>query len=1338
MDEFDFEDAPPPSNTASLAASSHSYSQTLHDASPSRHPPSSSSSSLSSLSSSAKQSTSSSPARGRTKARRSRKVIRTGRDAKLAAVERFGDDVDNDNVKIVSKSRGGAAAKKQLNGAKRMDTPSSRDDNNDNNDTNNNNNNNSSSSSSASSVRIYGRRRKKQKMSAASTPKDYDSIDTFANDDHDYKLMHNMSFNHRDNNDTTASNTNNAEAAADTHSYFESPSRPNNNTNSKSVRFSLSSNDEHYYSDYGTPPSSRLKSGTPPEDTRKEENALNCHGGRRIEIHSSSQSHDSVIYESSTSEISSVGCTMKEEEDGDDADKEPSRKNRRECNNMNNNNNNNNNNKSSSPAKSSDHSASSYGSFRRKRKQRGYSYTANNNNSINNRMMNNSNSPLNNYNNEDDDDSEMYYSNSPKTTTVIALGQRDDIQDMGNYRMMIDDLSYLCSAILGCKKRVVYNNASTTKIVMERGHTAVTAGAACDLAQMISVSDIQTAMLILLGKGGGGKHHRNVGALSAVLEAVACVPPEGSVDDDHDNVTMMMEVCERVVTMGRSGIVRDGDTTTTTTTNNGVHYGDLKLNVSEKQPKSGAVIFGARTKNARRKQQQVQVSSNGNVTSNSKEVVAASASVAATVTTTSQTSSLIHRDKYHDDISSKALAIVSHVVSVLCTSKQLLRNDNPQISKRAMKSARDAVLSHKAALQGISRLVLNDPVVDAYLRREAVSSIHRGGEESILDANYVAIVDNAVKDSCPDDSGSAVSDEMKSDSGCKTDDPTKFGRRKGRKKKPSRLQQVLASSSAPLESISEIDGEDTEDRSLGNVSYTSNKTEEPQGGCSSDKMDSFSFASSNGTPSMAMDMNTGSSEPAVEPKRDTKYQKKIDSALSNAKLDHLVAKFSQVTNIDKSQEDDVEACPFCATWKQHLLIGPDDNENSSFPLLTSACLALDAADRVISGKDTSTSLEDGNDEEQHSDEDDSKEYLPALDEADDISNNPILYANEMMRKSGSLLNYSKSMSSTVVSLLVLFGFGTNEEKRKPNNCIKCITYLQNRASMLSVIIDNLCCLSPKVSRELSVPESHLIHSLLQTVSQFHKHIIEAPSSVLEDSVMNALKTLTTLSHENSLACEQIIKYSQSIHDDLKISMGLEIIFDCLIKTVTERPDHKFAYDTTIFCLNILTNVAEMMPTPTRAIFDELIVDDEKNGTTWLTQWIVSKTANFQQAVMKGSFGSAANTNSMDDHDDSELQSGEEGNLVTAGNGFILLSYLMLDEDNGTVTSKIRDNIINNLPLDKTGNSGGIQYMIKTLKAFCNFYHYSVGDLSVAVIAPVIKLISGLERLCLSQQKGNWL
>jgi hypothetical protein len=37
-------------------------------------------------------------------------------------------------------------------------------------------------------------------------------------------------------------------------------------------------------------------------------------------------------------------------------------------------------------------------------------------------------------------------------------------------------------------------------------------------------------------------------------------------------------------------------------------------------------------------------------------------------------------------------------------------------------------------------------------------------------------------------------------------------------------------------------------------------------------------------------------------------------------------------------------------------------------------------------------------------------------------------------------------------------------------------------------------------------------------------------------------------------------------------------------------------------------------------------------------------------------------------------------------------------------------------------------MKNTLKAFCNFYHYSLGDLSVAIVAPVGQLITELERM----------
>ena len=154
----------------------------------------------------------------------------------------------------------------------------------------------------------------------------------------------------------------------------------------------------------------------------------------------------------------------------------------------------------------------------------------------------------------------------------------------------------------------------------------------------------------------------------------------------------------------------------------------------------------------------------------------------------------------------------------------------------------------------------------------------------------------------------------------------------------------------------------------------------------------------------------------------------------------------------------------------------------------------------------------------------------------------------------------------------------------------------------------------------------------------------------------------------------------------------------------------------------------MIPNPTKSLAENMIiVDDQSSAVSWLAQWIVSKTSGFRGAVMKGSFGSTESA-AIAGNDDSELRAGEEGNLVTAGNGFVLLSYLMLDDGATASSSSIRGIVKKELPTDDAGDSGGVKFMIKTLKAFCNFYHDSVGDLSVAVIAPIIKLIAGLEKL----------
>ena len=212
--------------------------------------------------------------------------------------------------------------------------------------------------------------------------------------------------------------------------------------------------------------------------------------------------------------------------------------------------------------------------------------------------------------------------------------------------------------------------------------------------------------------------------------------------------------------------------------------------------------------------------------------------------------------------------------------------------------------------------------------------------------------------------------------------------------------------------------------------------------------------------------------------------------------------------------------------------------------------------------------------------------------------------------------------------------------------------------------------------------------------------------------------------------------------------GVEIIFNFLINTASlmqassSSAHHKMMYDHTIFCLNILTNTVEMDPDRAKVMIGTIVVDEgffstkqsgKISGLSWLARWIVSTTAGFRESVMKGSFG----TNVVSSSIDNELKPGEDDNLVVSGNGFVLLAYLMIGDD--LSSRKIRDTILKEIPTDEEGVSGGIKFVVKVLKAFCNYYHFMVGDISVAVIAPVVKLISDLEMLDLQvvpNQNGN--
>ncbi|KAL7513325.1 hypothetical protein ACHAXN_010721 [Cyclotella atomus] len=1301
MDEFDFDTSPspPPASSPLSYASAPALSSTAESFSPASsqkrdsEPPSP-------LSSSA------SPPRGRTKARRSRKVIRTGADALALANAKLDSLSSTDGQLLQSNSQKSGARKRSLketpdssNGLDstvgackhpnetylEAETPHYSNKNAMSSDHSN------KSNSTDGDRKCYGRRRKKHKSSTAS----HNSIDDWdGTDDFKMKMDNTPPSNCVVDRILTKAKSSNKQPESGIIIHNDgmemgtppTPATPPTlkSGSHRSVRFSLSSNTQHYYQGYGTPPST-LQSNESADLYGVDED--------RVEIHSSQGSKDESTFRSkefddkqslderSNSKASAVPRNNQEVNDSKQSlsggmpdygseeesafvltekdkpksaisalqgclkslTRQPIQRKRNSTD-------------SPSPTKS-DHSASSYGSFgvRNRRKHRSRfngSYTTANTS----------------YSQQQSQESEdgMYQSNSPET--VVALGRRDDIQDVGNYRMMIDDLSYLCSAILGCRKRS-RQQVKVGDVQQITKHDSVTAGAACDLAETISQSEMQTALLVL----GGQKN--NVGALTAVLEAVACAP--SAVD--------WMEVCANIVE-GRVERLKGS-----VSTDNGAN-GHSKMD-------SNKPVFGGRTKSARRKQSVPEP--------NNKSDPIPSTNV-------------VTRDKY-GGISSKALALVVHFISTICTAK----STNPSISKAAIKSARNAVLAHKASLQGIARLVLDDPVVDAYLRHviQDRANIDNTVEEEVDDQSVFSCATAGSKRSTI----SAASNEQFND--VQGSDPTKFGRRKGRKKKPSRLQQAIDSSdlgSNQLEPIAEID----DDSSLS--SEKTPQTEEKLVPGSNGKSDSLSFASDDASRvSKDHSVKNGSNDNVeFSGSSSARFQEKISSALSRANLNHSLEQAILASDLNSSQGGEEWTCSYCSAWEQNVL-NASNAESSSRAPLTAASLALDSAGRIISGRVKNAC---GFDDEDHSDEDESDDNFFQTDESNDFTKNPILVVNEMMRKSDSLPSYSRSLATTISSMLILLrDHGSDCEEARHQKCNRCIAYLQHRASTLSEIIDNLCCLSPASSKALSLPETLLIPSLLQVV--FESHGV-AQSSFREALIMTALKTLTTLTHENSSACDQIKSFVQPAGGNAKLINGVEIVFRHLFATIEEAP-HQKSYDAIIFCLNILTNVAEMIPSYTRDIFVDMNARAGLNGITWLTRWIVTKTTGFQRAIMKGSFGSTAQIDVVSSEHE-ELQSGEEGNLVTAGNGFVLLAYLMLDEDNSTVTARIRDIIIEELPVDKSGKSGGIQFMIKTLKAFCNFYHYSVGDLSVAVIAPVIKLIAGLERIHLVQQSSSWL
>jgi hypothetical protein len=438
-------------------------------------------------------------------------------------------------------------------------------------------------------------------------------------------------------------------------------------------------------------------------------------------------------------------------------------------------------------------------------------------------------------------------------------------------------------------------------------------------------------------------------------------------------------------------------------------------------------------------------------------------------------------------------------------------------------------------------------------------------------------------------------------------------------------------------------------------------------------------------------------------------------------------------------------------------------------------LALDALKRIITGKI------DDNDENNICEGEDEGENDTSQDIDNDIEcdefekqnlKNPLIFRNIVIRQSGALPFLSRAMAESLEAAVLLFNLAdtSNQSSSEMKGCTNCLEYLRERVQSLASIIDTLCCLSAENRRILcstgmdvesleSVDSQNpiLIPSLLRVMTS----ISIAPSNgnkkvVFPDIGLASFRTLTSITHENDLAGIQLTKYYSSKNEGLIDCNGsvhgievLSKILYFLVNVQQETRDRnntdlvfyqQNVYDAIVFTLNMLTNVMETSSSHNiRKVMHGLNVKANDNNEplstlSWLSRWVVSQTSTFQDAVIMDCFGERKN-DMGEDSQQRDLEHHEDEFLIQAGNGFILLACFLiggndneLDLGDVSLDKKIREAIMVEMPSDDDGKSRGMALIVNTLKAFCNFYRYSIGELSVAVVDPVLKLISKLEKV----------
>lgn len=377
-----------------------------------------------------------------------------------------------------------------------------------------------------------------------------------------------------------------------------------------------------------------------------------------------------------------------------------------------------------------------------------------------------------------------------------------------------------------------------------------------------------------------------------------------------------------------------------------------------------------------------------------------------------------------------------------------------------------------------------------------------------------------------------------------------------------------------------------------------------------------------------------------------------------------------------------------------------DESTSTGPLFVKM-VTLQALNRIIQGKEEgeeTSCLDEEEDEESRpsqEDEDDDDEESAAKLEA----SSPLMVTNRLLLESHALPTISTAMS------IALQECGTAQCCKSCNH--RVVTALAN-------LVDGACLLSDDNREELCL-NGRLLGSILQVLEVHEKkHLLE--------TILICMRTLTSLTHDNPLAGQQL----EQTHDGVSTN-GTTVLLQLLHHMVTTTPeksngedddDAKLQYDIIIFLLNTLSNVtsANVQKVMTTFMVPDNGSEKQSSFLQWLSRWIVDETSPFRKDVLEASFGKQQGPDTA--VNPSYLHKDAEEHLVTAGNGFVLLACLIMVPQDSQQTTTIREVILT--------ATAGYTLIKNTLRSFCNLYYYSVGELSLAVVAPVKKLIAQLE------------